>query len=91
MSGLDHDVWDDRIHNFPRILISHRRAGCTEDAITRAGRAPTSMWNLRLAESVGDCATDAVVVALDMSTRQTRRRKKVVSVRVNEDFSSRLV
>jgi hypothetical protein len=28
------------------------------------------MWNLRLAESVGDGATDTVVVALDMSTPQ---------------------
>jgi hypothetical protein len=35
------------------------------------------MWNLRLAESVGDGAVDAVVVALDMSTRQAQRRKKV--------------
>jgi hypothetical protein len=62
MTGLDHDVWDDRVHNFPRILVSHRRAGSTKDAVTRAGRAPASMWNLRLAESVGGGATDAVVV-----------------------------
>jgi hypothetical protein len=51
MTGLDHDVWNDRVHNFLRILVSHRRAGATEDAVTRAGRAPASMWNLRLAES----------------------------------------
>jgi hypothetical protein len=42
------------------------------------------MWNLRLAESVGDGATDAVVVALDMSTRQGRRRKKFESVAIND-------
>jgi hypothetical protein len=34
------------------------------------------MWNSRLAESVGNKATDAVVVALDMSTLQARRRQK---------------
>jgi hypothetical protein len=38
------------------------------------------MWNLRLAESVRDGATDAVVVVLDMSTLQVRRRKKVVNM-----------
>jgi hypothetical protein len=42
------------------------------------------MWNSRLAESVGDGATDAVVVALDMSTLQARRRKKVESVGIND-------
>jgi hypothetical protein len=42
------------------------------------------MWNLRLAESVGDGAADAVVVALDMSTPQARRRKKAVSVGIND-------
>jgi hypothetical protein len=41
---------------------------------------------LRLAESVGDGATDAVVVALDMSTLQTRCRKKVESVGINEEI-----
>jgi hypothetical protein len=41
------------------------------------------MWNSRLAESVGDGAEDAVVVALDISTPQARRRKKVVSVGIN--------
>jgi hypothetical protein len=86
MTGLNHDVLNDRVHNFPRILFSHRRAGAPEDAVTRAGRAPASMWNLRLAESVGDGATDAVVVALDMSTRQGRRRKKVESVGINEEI-----
>jgi hypothetical protein len=84
MTGLDRDVWNDRVHNFPRILVSHRQAGATEDTVTRAGRAPASMWNLRLAESVGDGATDAVVVALDMSTLQARRRMKVVSVGIND-------
>jgi hypothetical protein len=42
------------------------------------------MWNLRLAESVGDGATNAVVVALDMSTLQARRRKKAVSVGISD-------
>jgi hypothetical protein len=42
------------------------------------------MWNLRLAESVGDGATDVVVVALDKSTLQARRRKKVQSVGIND-------
>jgi hypothetical protein len=42
------------------------------------------MWDLRLAKSVGDGSTDAVVVALDMSTLQARRRKKIVSVRIND-------
>jgi hypothetical protein len=42
------------------------------------------MWNLRLAESVGDGATDAVVVALDTSTLQARRCKKAVSVGIND-------
>jgi hypothetical protein len=43
------------------------------------------MWTSRLAESVGDGAADAVVVALDMSTPQGRRRKKVVSVGINDE------
>jgi hypothetical protein len=55
-----------------------------QGVFTRAGRAPAAMWNLCLAESVGVCATDAVVVALDMSTPQARRRKKVVSVSIND-------
>jgi hypothetical protein len=46
-------------------------------------RAVAAMWNLRLAESVGDGATDAVVVVLDMSTRQGRRRKQVASVGID--------
>jgi hypothetical protein len=43
------------------------------------------MWNLRLGESVGYGATDAGVVALDMSTPQARRRKTVVSVGINNE------
>jgi hypothetical protein len=43
------------------------------------------MWTSRLAESVGDGAADAVVVALDMSTPQGQRRKKVVSVGINDE------
>jgi hypothetical protein len=42
------------------------------------------MWKMRLAESVGDGAADAVVVALDMSTPQARRRNKVESVGIND-------
>jgi hypothetical protein len=61
------------------ILVSHRRTDAPEDAHTRTARAPAAMWNLRLAESVRNGATDAVVVALDMSTRQGRRRKKVLN------------
>jgi hypothetical protein len=38
---------------------------------------------LRLAESVGDGATVAVMVALDMSALQARRRKKVESVEID--------
>jgi hypothetical protein len=45
---------------------------------------PAAMWNLRLAESIGDGATDAVVVALVMSTRQGRRRKNIESVGIND-------
>jgi hypothetical protein len=84
MTGLDYEVWDDRVHNFHRILVIHRRTGAPEVALTRAVRAPAAMWNLRLAESVGDGATDAVVVALDMPTPQARRRKMIVSVGINE-------
>jgi hypothetical protein len=67
MTGSDYKVWDDTVHNFPnfhRILVSHRRTGAPEDALTRAGRAPAALWNLCLAEPVGDGATDAVVVLL---------------------------
>jgi hypothetical protein len=42
------------------------------------------MWNSRFPESVGDGAEDAVVVALDTSTPQDRRRKKVESVGIND-------
>jgi hypothetical protein len=42
------------------------------------------MWNSRIAESFGDGAAVAVVVALGMSTPQGRRRKKVVSVGIND-------
>jgi hypothetical protein len=53
-------------------------------ALTMATRALAAMWNLRLAESVGNGATDAVVVTLDMPTLQARRRKKVVFVGIND-------
>jgi hypothetical protein len=44
MAGLDYEVWNDRVHNFPRILVSHRRTGAPEDAVTRTVRAPAAMW-----------------------------------------------
>jgi hypothetical protein len=46
---------------------------------------PAEMWTSRLAESAGDGAADAVVVALDMSTPQGQRRKKRVSVGINDE------
>jgi hypothetical protein len=73
MIGLDGDVWDDPVHLVPRILVSHRRTGVPEDALTSAVRASAEMWNLRVAGSVGDGAADAVVIALDMPTPQGRR------------------
>jgi hypothetical protein len=84
VTGLDYEVSDDPVHNFHRILVSHRRTGAPEDALARAVRAPAAMWNLRLAESVGDGAADTVVVALNMSTPQARRRKNDVSVGIND-------
>jgi hypothetical protein len=84
MTGMNYEVWDDPVHNFHRILVSHRPTGALEGALTRAVRAPAAMWNSRLTESVGDGAADAVVVALDMSTPQARRRKKVVSVGISD-------
>jgi hypothetical protein len=89
MTGSDYEAWSDPVHNFPLILVSHRRTGAPEDALARAGRAPSAMWNLRLAESVGDGAADAVVVALDTSIPQARRRKKVVSVCINDVGTTR--
>jgi hypothetical protein len=67
MAGLDYEVWDDPVHNFYRIIVSHRRTGVPEDDLSSAVRAPAAMWNSRLAESVGDGADDSVVVALDRS------------------------
>jgi hypothetical protein len=43
------------------------------------------MWTSRLAKSVEDGAADAVVVALDLPTPQGRRRKKDVSVGINDE------
>jgi hypothetical protein len=68
----------------PRIIVSHCRTGAPEDALTSAVRTRAEMWNLRYAESVGDGAADTVVVALDMSTLQGRRRKKVLSLGIND-------
>jgi hypothetical protein len=84
MTGLEDEVWDDPVDLVPRILVSHRRTGAPEDAVTSAVRAPASMWTSRPAESVGDGAADAVVVALDMDIPQGRHRKKVESVGIND-------
>jgi hypothetical protein len=70
MAELERDVWDDLVDLPLRILGSHPRKGVPEDALKRAVRAPAEMWTSRLAESVGDGAADAVVIALDMSTRK---------------------
>jgi hypothetical protein len=43
------------------------------------------VWTSRLAESAGNGAADTVVVALDTSTPQGRRRKKAVSVGINDE------
>jgi hypothetical protein len=86
MTDLEDEVWDDPVDLFVlRILVTHPCKGVPEDALTSAVRAPAEMRNLRLAECVGDGTTDAVVVALDMSTPQARRRKKVVSVGINDE------
>jgi hypothetical protein len=68
----------------PRILASHRRTGVPEDALTSAVCSPAEMWTSRLAESVGDGAADAAVVALNISTPQGQRRKMAVSVGIND-------
>jgi hypothetical protein len=80
MTELKDEVWDDPVHNVPRILVSHRRTGVPEVALTSVVRTHTEMRTSRLAESIGDGAADAVVVALDMSTPKGWRRKKVLSV-----------
>jgi hypothetical protein len=85
MTGLEDEVWDDPVDLVLRILVSHRRTGVPEDALTSAVRAPAEIWTLRLVESVGDGAADAVMVVLDMSTPQGRRRKKVVSVGISDE------
>jgi hypothetical protein len=38
---------------------------------------PAAIWDLRLAESVGDGATDAAVVALDVSDDSRRSKLQV--------------
>jgi hypothetical protein len=85
LTDLEGDVWDDPVDLVLRIVVSHRRTGVLEDALTSAVRAPAEMWTSRIAESIGDGAADAVVVALDMSTPQGRSRKKVVSVGINDE------
>jgi hypothetical protein len=69
----------------PLILQVNGGKDAPEDALTSAVRAPAEMWTSRLAESVGDGAADAVVVALGMSTPQGRRRKKVLSVNIDDE------
>jgi hypothetical protein len=48
-------------------------------------RTRAEMWTSRLVESVGDGAADTVVIALDMSVPQGQRRKKAVSVGINDE------
>jgi hypothetical protein len=85
MTDLEDEVWDDPVNLVPRILVSHRRKGFSKDALISAVRARAEMWTSRLAESAGYGAADAVVVALDESTPQGRRRKKVVSVGIYDE------
>jgi hypothetical protein len=85
MTDLEDDAWDDPVDFVPRILVSHRRTGVPEDALTRAVRAPAEMWTSRLSKSVGEGAADAVAVALDKSTPQGRCHKKIVSVGITDE------
>jgi fructose-specific phosphotransferase system component IIB len=71
-----------------RRLVSHPRKGAPKDALSSAVRTRAEMWTSLLAESVGDGAADAVVVALDMSTPQARRRKETVSIEINDEWTT---
>jgi hypothetical protein len=84
MAELEDEVWDNPVDVLHRHLVSYPRKGVPKDALTSAAHARAEMWTSRLAESIGDGAADAVVVALDMSTLKGRRRKKVVSMGINE-------
>jgi hypothetical protein len=68
MAELEGDVWDDPVGDLHRLLVSHPRKGVPEYALTSEVRTRAEMWTSRLAESVGDGAADAVVVALHMFT-----------------------
>jgi hypothetical protein len=85
MTELEDKVWDNPVDVLYRRLVSHPRKGVLEDALTSAVRARAEVWILHLAKSVGDDSADAVVVALDMSIPQGRRRKKAVSVGIDDE------
>jgi hypothetical protein len=85
MTELKEEFWDNAVDVLHRRLVIHPRKGVPEDALTTAVRICAEMWTSRLAESVGDGAADAVVVALDMFTLQGRRRKKASSVGINDE------
>jgi hypothetical protein len=88
MIDLEDEVWDDPVDLLPCILVSQPRAGVPEDSLTSAVRAPAEMWTSRLAESVGDGAADAGVVALNMCTPQGRRRKKVLFMGISDEWTT---
>jgi hypothetical protein len=74
MTDLKDEVWDDPVDVLHRLLVNYPRKGVPEDALTNAVRSRAEVWTSRLAESAGDGAASAVVVALDLSTPQGRRR-----------------
>jgi hypothetical protein len=84
MTELEDDAWDDPVDVLHYLLVSHPRKDVPEDALTSPVRTRAEMKTSHLTESVGGGAADAVVVALDVSTPQGRRRKKVVSVGIND-------
>jgi hypothetical protein len=80
---LEDDVWVNPVDVLHRRLVSRPRKGVLEDALTRA--CLRRGVDIAFAESVRDGTADAVVVALDMSTPQGRRRKKAVSVGISDE------
>jgi hypothetical protein len=85
MVELEEEAWDNPVGVLNRLLDSHPRKGVPEDALTSAVLARAEVWTSHLAESAGDGAADAIVVALKMSTPQSQRRKKAVSVGINDE------
>jgi hypothetical protein len=85
MTELEEEVWDDPVNVLHRHLVSHPRICVPKDTLTSAVRTRAEMQTSRLAESAGDGAADDIVIALDMSTPQGRRRKKAVSVGISNE------